>query len=101
MQYDTRQYSFLFAAGGFGDNVQLLMPSVYRVAIIFQPITSSPWGFGIRPIDAAADIIIVNISNEPTELLYKDYGDLVRREWWGNAPGAATRVNVTEVFYIP
>ena len=99
MTFTWHTFGFLFAAGGFADNIQLLMPNIRRVAIIFTPVTGVPWNFSTKAMQSEIDAVLIQTTADSLFLKYKDVGDIVKTEWWGVAPGGGDRLSVTEVLY--
>jgi hypothetical protein len=101
MAYDYRFRNFTFAAGGFADLQQLLMPDTRRISVYFTPTQGGLFHICARAPQSANDATIALNVNDFATVRWRDDGELVQREWWAFSDGAGALLSVTEVLYIP
>jgi hypothetical protein len=101
MSYIINHDTFAFAVGGIGDLQQVLMPDSRRISVIFNPVQTSGWYYGITEMATLEDSVFSGTISVPTIVMYKDHGDLVKREWFAACNGAGGILAVTEILYQP
>lgn len=100
MPYTIKTVTFPLPIGSIADQQQVLMPDSRRVSIIFNFGVTTTAYVSNREMAGPEDSVLATSNTLPIIVLYKDFADLVRREWWAYGVTGLSFVTVTEVLHI-
>jgi hypothetical protein len=100
MVFDYRISRVDFIVGGYAECLQLVMPDNQRIGIMFSRANNGPTEIGIRPFDTQGFGFTVFDVLTPLVLLYKDFGDLVKSEFWGVVQTTNGIVQIVEIIKV-
>ena len=89
-----------FALGGYAECLQLAMPDSQRIGIMFSNAQASTIEIGIRQFDILGNGFVAQTFQTPLILLYKDFGDLVKSEFWGVIQSTNGIIQITEILKV-
>ena len=98
----STKYSIVTAALGVANPAPLAPANIYRVALVFCPISDGN-AFYVTPDPTAAALIGIRVSAEtgPLTLRVEELGDILHNAWYGGSWGADQMVAVLDVSEHP
>lgn len=100
MIYDYRITRVVFPVGDYAECLRLVMADQRRVGIMFNKANGGVIEIGISQFNVICGGFTAFVAPTPLSILYKDFGDVVKQEFWGVIQGTNGTIQILETLRL-